>query len=118
MKWVLKTSAVRVSDSQGDQVYHSLEEVPASLREKIRETLEGPNAETVLIANQEAYDQIIRKIRDLPPAMQPWKAAAEAAAEAAKKPRTLDWRLALAGILSALVAMWVFWIWLIEAGRS
>ena len=67
MKWVLKTSTLRVATGHKDRVYRSMEEVPPELQQKVRTALQGPNSETIFIANQEAYDHIADLARDLPP---------------------------------------------------
>ena len=59
MKWVLKTSSVRVGTSDDDRVYRSIQDAPPELRDRIRKAIEGPNVRTILIANQTVYDQIL-----------------------------------------------------------
>ena len=58
MKWVLRSSSVRVATSSDDRVYRSIQDAPAELQSRIRRAIEGPNAHTILIANQKAYDKI------------------------------------------------------------
>ena len=41
MKWVLRTSAIRVADAQGERLYESLDEVPEEMRDKIVDCLTG-----------------------------------------------------------------------------
>lgn len=118
MKWVLKTSSIRVADSEGDQVYRSLEDVPPELRDKIRDTLEGPNAQTVLIANQEAYDRVIRQIHELPSKMQPVRGKAVAPRPAPGGRATPNWRWVAAGIFAAGASLGALWLWIIQSGRS
>jgi ferric-dicitrate binding protein FerR (iron transport regulator) len=66
MRWVLKTSSVRVATAEHEQVYRSLEDVPTDLQKEIRKTLEGPNSDTIYIANQEAYERIKELTHELP----------------------------------------------------
>jgi hypothetical protein len=58
MKWVLKTSTLRVATRQKDFVYQSIEDLPPEWQAKVLSTLRGPNAKTIFLANQEAYDRI------------------------------------------------------------
>lgn len=58
MKWVLKTSTLRIVTKDKDRIYHSIEDVPPEMQELIRQTLRGPNTETIFIANQEAHSRI------------------------------------------------------------
>lgn len=117
MKWVVKTSSVRISTELGDRAYRSLEEVPEELRARIRETLEGPNAETILIANQEAYDRVIRGVEDLPEEMQRFRPVL---LNYNKKPTgdAGEWRPLLIGGLATIVALWGLWLWALSAGSS
>lgn len=41
MKWILKTSTVRVATKECEGVYQSLDEMPAEPRRKLRASLEG-----------------------------------------------------------------------------
>lgn len=76
MNWVLKTSAVRAATSRGDETFDSLEEMPPELRRQARKALDGPHTETILIANQEAYDRVLRGDSDLPSEFQRLRSAA------------------------------------------
>jgi hypothetical protein len=59
MKWVLKTSTLRVATrGQKDLVYQSIDDLPPEWQEKVLSTLRGPNTKTIFLANQEAYDRI------------------------------------------------------------
>ncbi len=71
MKWVLKTSTLRVVTKDKDRVYHSIEDLPPETQELIRETLRGPNTETIFIANQEAYSRISGLAENLMGEMKP-----------------------------------------------
>ena len=41
MKWILKTSTVRVATKEHEGVYQSLDEMPAELRRKLRASLDA-----------------------------------------------------------------------------
>jgi hypothetical protein len=117
VNWVVKTSSVRVSDHDGDRVYRSLDDVPNELRTKIRECIEGPNAETILIANQEAYDRISRGVTDLPAALQKFRPE--------RKPQPQDepvidgrMRALILGGLGLIFLLWAIWLWSIRSGMS
>ena len=128
MKWVVKTSSVRVSDGEGDRVYRSLDDVPEELREKMRKTMDGPSSQTILIANQEAYDHAQSDdAEDLPTPLEKMRRALrpEAGPSPAPGPGTpvarepdLAWRPLLYGGLAAIAALWSLWIWAIRSGMS
>ena len=106
MKWVLKTSSVRVATRENEAVYRSFDEVPAALREEIREALSGPNTETIYIANQEAYERIKQH-----------RASRFGAGEFGEQPSppatrrfSINWKMALAAGLSTLSALALLWL--------
>ena len=102
MKWVIKTSSVRVASGNQDRIFRSLDDLPPALRERVIETIEGPNSETVLIANQAAYERIVEGGRK----------AAEGAerpaviSEAPQRTRALSTRHWVIGAAFAILALW------------
>ncbi len=114
MKWVLKTSSVRVATRENEGVYRSFDEVPAALREEIHEALSGPNTETIYIANQEAYERIKQH-----------RASKLGAGEFGELPSppairrfSISWKMALAAGFSTTAALALLWLWLILSGKS
>jgi hypothetical protein len=67
MKWVLKTSTLRVATRQKDFVSQSIDDLPPEWQEKVLSTLRGPNTKTIFLANQEAYDRIAHVAPDVNP---------------------------------------------------
>jgi hypothetical protein len=67
---VVKTSQVRVASGDDDRVYSSLEEVPPDVRRAIRRALNGPYADTFVIADEGGRRRIFEAIRGLPPHLQ------------------------------------------------
>ena len=115
LKRVVKTSAVRVASARGDWLYRSLEDVPPTLRSKIAETLSGPDSETIIIANQEAYDRVFRDEEKVPEQMKRVKPiVTEPKFASAGKP--YDWRVPLFGGFAAIFTLWAIWLWLIQSG--
>jgi hypothetical protein len=114
MKWVGKTRAVRIATPEGDRTYHSIEDVPPELRQVVKQTLEGPNSQTVLIANQEAYERLSEQLRELPAGLE------ELASNTAQRPENQSasrlWKWAVAGSLSGLLTLWLLWVWVIQSG--
>jgi hypothetical protein len=112
MKWVGKTRTVRIATDQGDRTYHSIEDVPPDLRQVVKHTLEGPNSQTVLIANQEAYERLNVQFRELPANLE------EVARGVAERPENRNalrlWKWAVAGSLSLLLTLWLLWVWVIR----
>jgi hypothetical protein len=72
MKWVLKTSTLRVATRQKDFVSQSIDDLPPEWQEKVLSTLRGPNTKTIFLANQEAYDRIAHVTSDMSPEMNPF----------------------------------------------
>ena len=120
MKWVLRTTTVRVSDARGERLYDSLAETPSELREKIVESVNASDAQTILIANQKAYDQIAGGGEELPEELRRLKPALlrhRASLELPRlKPTDAAWKRLLGGGLIAIVVFWVIWLWAIQSG--
>jgi len=115
LKWVVKTSAVRVASARGDWVYRSLEDVPPALRSKITDTLAGPDSEKIIIANQEAYERVFRDEDSIPERMKRVQPIV-VEPKPARAGKHVDWRLPLFGGFAAIFAFWAFWLWLIQSG--
>ena len=120
MKWVVRTSAVRVATRRGERVYSSLDDLPQPLQDQARHSLDGPDSRTILIANQEAYKRISRDIGELPPEMQRLRPSILGRRSGRRqKPgrgTDLEWKVILVGGLTAIVGLWAFWLWSIQSG--
>ena len=124
MKWVLKTSSLRVATLDDDRVYRSIQDAPAELRDRIREAIEGPDARTILIANQEVYDQILKQgetsnlEQEHGPGAPPVASVARAESLNARDRRLpVDARRVLIVMFAAIAALWTIWAVLIQIGR-
>jgi hypothetical protein len=116
MRWVAKTRTVRIATHEGDQLYHSIEDVPPELRQIVKQTLEGPNSETVLIANQEAYERLSQQFRELPDGFE--EIARQPVEDAAKPATAKLWAWAAAGVLLLILSLALAWGYLIRTGTS
>jgi len=117
MSLVLKTSSVRVATRYGDRIYRSIDEMPPELEKELRRCLESSRTETILIANQEAYDCIARGAKELPAEMQrlqPWLLRSR---RTPAEPRVSGRTLFLIGF-GLIFLFWAFWLWLIQTGTS
>src|SRR5664279_85750 len=83
---MFQTSTVLISASGADQVYRSVEEVPAGLRTRLIKSTNGANSATILIADRRGRQQIAKAMRHVPgPIQRRWMntlLATEAAATA------------------------------------
>ena len=127
MKWVLKTSSIRVGTADDDRVYRSIEDAPVELRDRIREAVEGPNVRTILIANQEVCDQILTEDEtsnvdeehssDTPPVVASVASVARAESlHAADRPLPMGARRVLLVIFASIAALGTIWAVLIQIG--
>ncbi len=127
MKWVLKTSSVRVATSDDDRVYRSIRDAPADLRDRIREAIEGPDARTILITNQEAYDEILKEGDESSFDME-YESAATPPSAVTEVVRAdvrneddrrlpIGARRVLITMFAAIAALWTIWALLIQIGR-
>ena len=123
MKWVLKTSSVRVGTSDDDRVYRSIQDAPPELRDRIRKAIEGPNVRTILIANQTVYDQILSGDEtsnfqeEQGPEASPLASVASVARAESLNARDrrlpVDPGRVLIGIFASIPALWIIWALLI-----
>ena len=130
MKWVVRTSALRVSDAEGDRVYRSVEEAPEELRERIHTAFAGSNSQTILIANQEAYDHIASRPDDDPTPLadrlrqslgkprSPWHGPSRRRRDRIAAETDQSWRWLLGAGLATIAGLWALWIWAIRSGMS
>ncbi len=116
MKWAVKSSRVIVGSADGDAVFASVEDCPEPLRQKIRDTLDGPQARTILIMNRETFERIAQDIRTLPPEMRAAVDALESAAEAAREPARLPpWYAIAGGFLATAAALFGLLLWAVRS---
>ena len=120
MKWLLRTMSVRVSDAAGERLYESLEGAPPELREKIVASINGPDSQTILIANQKAYDQIAEGDEELPEELQRLKPALLRHRASADGPRIVQadvrWKPLLGGGVGVIFVLWAIWLWALRSG--
>ena len=67
---LFQTSTVMISAEGADQVYRSVEEVPAPLRNRLLKSTNSPSSRTILIADLKGRREIGKAIRRLPGAAQ------------------------------------------------
>jgi hypothetical protein len=83
---MFQTSTVLISASGTEQVYRSVEDVPAGLRTRLLKSTNGANSATILIADRRGRKEIAKAMRNLPgPVRRRWMQtlmATEAAATA------------------------------------
>ncbi len=120
MKWLLRTTSLRVSDASGERLYESLEEAPEALREKVASSVNGPDSQTILIANQKAYDQIAEGGEELPEELKRLKPALLKHRASLEKPRRVEpdgsWKPLLGGGVLVIVLLWAIWLWALRSG--
>lgn len=70
---MFQTSSVLISTSGADQVYRSVDEVPAGLRTRLLKSTNGANSATILIADRRGRQEIAKAMRHVPgPAQRRW----------------------------------------------
>jgi hypothetical protein len=109
----VKTSTIFVAVGEETKVYRSVAEVPPTLRRKLEQATTGVNAATILIADQNGREEIVRAIRGLPSSLK----ARSATAGAAERVRALvprDWNAWLEIVLPGVVGLL---IWLAFTSR-
>jgi hypothetical protein len=67
---LFQTSSVMISARGAKRVYHSVEEVPARLRTRLRQSTNSENSATILIADRRGHSEISKALRGSPHAAQ------------------------------------------------
>jgi hypothetical protein len=114
---------VRVASSEGDRIYRSLDDLPEDLRDRARLALEGSNAETILIADPESYERIVKSGRAATDELQwlrPGKHSEDAQEATPDEEPNPDrqWKIVLGAGIVGILALWVIWLWAVQIGMS
>ncbi len=67
---MFQTSTVLISASGTDQVFRSVDEVPAGLRTRLLKSTNGANSATILIADRRGRREIAKAMRNMPGTVQ------------------------------------------------
>src|SRR4051795_1991740 len=65
-----KRSTIFIAAGKGIQVFHSVSEVPAPLRRKLQETTRSTNSATILIADRQGREELVRALQGEPSSVQ------------------------------------------------
>ncbi len=70
---MFQTSTVLISSRGTDQVYRSVDDVPAGLRTRLLKSTNGANSATILIADRRGRQEIAKAMRNMPgPVQRRW----------------------------------------------
>jgi hypothetical protein len=61
-----KRSTIFIADGKGIKVFHSVSEVPAALRRKLHESTRSTNSATILIADRQGREELVRALQGEP----------------------------------------------------
>lgn len=61
-----KSSTIFVSTDEGTSVYRSMKEIPLPMRRKLQESMQGMHSATILIADKNGQDELIRAVQGQP----------------------------------------------------
>jgi len=61
-----RSSTIFIATGDQTRVYHSVEEIPPSLRRKLHETTCGINSATILIADKRGREELVRALQARP----------------------------------------------------
>src|ERR1700678_646294 len=102
---VIQTSIVLISSGGSDLIYRTVEEVPASLRNKLLRSTNGANSATILIADRRGRKEVAKAMRTLPgPARRRFiRSALGSSAASAAQWLTPNRKRALLAVLTLLV---------------
>jgi hypothetical protein len=87
-----QTSTVMIAERGPHRVFHSVEEIPARLRTRLRQSTNSENSATILIADRRGHAEISKALRGAPEAAQRRLARAIVGETAAGPPNWLNRR--------------------------
>jgi hypothetical protein len=61
-----KRSTIFIADGSGIKVFHSVSDVPAPLRRKLHESTRSSNSATILIADRQGREELVRALQGEP----------------------------------------------------
>jgi len=111
---VVKTSTVRIAEGETNRVYRSLDELPPETRGKLQKALDGPDSETIVIADERGREKILQAIAHLPPGLKNRVVAAIRAPDGSLvSPAAAErlWQILLPSLALAGLLVCLFWIW-------
>jgi hypothetical protein len=111
-----KTSTILIATGKATKVYHSVADVPPSLRRKLLKSTSGVNSAVVLIADEGGRREILRSLRGMPSELQSRLVRSLSGGRAGTrrdKPLALGWRQwAEIGLLGAIsLCLWLLAAW-------
>ena len=65
-----RTSTIFIATNQETRVYRSVEDVPLALRQKLLECTRGLNSATILIADKQGREELVRALQGRPSEVQ------------------------------------------------
>jgi hypothetical protein len=110
-----KRSTIFIADAKGIQVFHSVSEVPPPLRRKLQETTRSTNSATILIADRQGREELVRALQGEPSSVQCRLAEtlrAKQARPAQENPAPARVRLPLGWIIFLFVILICACVWL------
>jgi hypothetical protein len=108
----LKTSTIFISTGKRTKVYHSIEDIPPVLRKRLEASTSGLNSATMLIADRNGREELVRSIQGLPSGVQTRVAASRRNPKIPVPPALYLWRtyrhwIELSGVGLLGLACWL-----------
>jgi hypothetical protein len=66
----VKSSTIFISIGDRTKIYRSVDDVPPALRKRLEQSTSGINSATILIADRNGRDELVRSIQGLPSGVQ------------------------------------------------
>jgi hypothetical protein len=88
----IKSSTIFISVGKKTRIYRSFNDVPPVLRKRLEECTSGMNSATILIADRNGREELVRSIQGLPSGVQTRVGAARKAQAPAAAPALVLWR--------------------------
>lgn len=109
-----KCSTIFISVGGETRVYHSLEEVPPELRERLMESTQGLNSATILIADRRGREEILRSLNSPRSQLDRRLAASLVAQRAGRRVSARRWRWRWPGLVRlAGIGLFAYLLWML-----
>jgi hypothetical protein len=88
----IKSSTIFISVGKKTRIYRSFNDVPPVLRKRLEESTSGINSATILIADRNGREELVRSIQGLPSGVQTRVGATRKAQVTVAAPALVLWR--------------------------
>ena len=111
----IKSSTIFISIGKRTKIYRCVEDVPPTLRKRLEQSTSGMNSATILIADRNGREELIRSIQGLPSGVQTRVGPGRKRKASAAQPAAQLWKdyrhwIELSGVGVLGLALWLIFL--------